>query len=295
VIEGCNKNCSFCVVPRTRGRERNRRLADVVAEVRGLVEQGAVEVELLGQTVNAFRDPGTGEDFADLLRAVGRVDGLRRLRFVTSHPRNFDLRLVRTMAETEVVCPALHLPVQSGSTRVLSRMKRQYDREEYLSLVDVLKREIPGLSLYTDVIVGFPGETEVDFEATLSLVEEVRYAGIFSFCYSPRPQTAAARWENDVTPAEASARLRRLQERQQEIQRETNERLVGKVLSVLVEGDDRSGKRSSGRSPGHRVVNVDGPRRISPGAFVDVLVERGFPNSLLGRPARSGDPSPTRA
>ena len=292
VVEGCNKNCTFCVVPRTRGRERNRRLAEVVAEAAGLVDQGVVEVELLGQTVNAFRDPETGEDFADLLRAVGSIAGLKRLRFVTSHPRDFTPKLVRAMAETEVACPALHLPVQSGSNTILARMKRQYTREEYLALVASLRSAIPGLSLYTDVIVGFPGESDDDFAATLSLVEEVRYAGIFSFTYSPRPQTAAARWENDVLPAVSSARLARLGDVQREIQRETNLGLIGKRLTVLVEGDDRKGLRSSGRSPGNRVVNIEAPTRFPTGALVDVVIEKGLPNSLLGRPWIEGSFAP---
>jgi len=289
VVEGCNKNCTFCVVPRTRGRERNRRLADVVGEARSLVEQGVVEIELLGQTVNAFRDAETGEDFADLLRATGAIPGLARLRFVTSHPKDFTPGLVRAMAETEAICPALHLPVQSGSTAVLSRMKRQYSREEYLALVASLRAAIPGLSLYTDVIVGFPGESEEDFEQTLSLVDEVRYAGIFSFTYSPRPQTAASRWDNDVPPALSAARLARLGDIQREIQRETNLGLVGKKLTVLVEGDDRKGLRSSGRSPGNRVVNIDAPVRFPVGTLVEVVIEKALPNSLLGRPWSGGE------
>ncbi len=215
VIEGCNKNCTFCVVPRTRGRERNRRLADVVEESRRLLGDGVVEIELLGQTVNAFRDPVTGEDFADLVRAVGALPGLRRLRFVTSHPKNFGTKLIDAMAETPAVVPYLHLPVQSGSDAVLRRMKRQYTRAEYVDLADRLRRRLPGLALSTDVIVGFPGETDADFEATLSLLAEVRFAGVFSFTYSPRPDTAAARWEHDVTPREASRRLATLMDLQQ--------------------------------------------------------------------------------
>ena len=173
VIEGCNKNCTFCVVPKTRGRERNRRLMDVVEECRTLLADGVVEVELLGQTVNAFRDPVTGEDFADLIRAVGALAGLRRLSFVTSHPRNFDERLIDAMAETPAVVPYLHLPVQSGSDPVLKRMKRQYTRADYVALAARLRERLPGLALSTDVIVGFPGETDTDFEATLSLLDEV--------------------------------------------------------------------------------------------------------------------------
>jgi tRNA-2-methylthio-N6-dimethylallyladenosine synthase len=286
VIEGCNKNCTFCVVPKTRGRERNRRLADVVAESRSLLAEGVVEIELLGQTVNAFRDPVTGEDFADLVRAVGALPGLSRLRFVTSHPRNFDERLIDAMAETPAVVSALHLPVQSGSDGVLRRMKRQYTRAEYIALASRLRERLPALALSTDVIVGFPGETEGDFDATMSLLEEVRFAGVFSFTYSPRPNTAAARWEQVVPPREASRRLAALMDLQQGIQREAHRGLEGRVLEVLVEGLDRQGRRSSGRSRCGRVVNLaretDEPP-IPPGTFVSVRIERGYPNSLLGR------------
>jgi tRNA-2-methylthio-N6-dimethylallyladenosine synthase len=198
---------------------------------------------------------------------------------VTSHPRNFTPKLIRAMAENQAVCPALHLPVQSGSDPVLRRMKRQYTREEYLRLARELRGAIPDLALSTDVIVGFPGESEEDFEATLTLLDEVRFAGVFSFTYSPRPRTAAARWAHDVTPALASARLARLMERQQQIQREINRGLEGRELEVLIEGPDKSGKRSAGRSPCNRVVNVDVPG-LAAGTFVRARVERGFPNSL---------------
>jgi tRNA-2-methylthio-N6-dimethylallyladenosine synthase len=228
----------------------------------------------------------TGEDFADLVRAVGALEGLRRLRFVTSHPRNFDERLIDAMAETPAVVSYLHLPVQSGSDAVLRRMKRQYTRAEYVALAGRLRERLPSLALSTDVIVGFPGETGEDFEATLSLLREVRFAGVFSFTYSPRPHTAAARWEHDVPPREASRRLATLMDVQQGIQRETHRALEGRVLEVLVEGLDRQGRRSSGRSRCSRVVNIareDGEPPLPPGTFVNVLIERGFPNSLLGR------------
>ena len=286
VIEGCNKNCTFCVVPTTRGRERNRRLADVVEESRRLLGEGVVEIELLGQTVNAFRDPVTGKDFADLVRAVGALPGLKRLRFVTSHPKNFGERLIAAMAETPAVVSYLHLPVQSGSDSVLRRMKRQYTRAEYVDLAARLRERLPELALSTDVIVAFPGESERDFEATLSLLDEVRFAGVFSFTYSPRPATAAARWDHDVPPREASRRLAALMDAQQEIQRETHRRLEGRTMEVLVEGLDRQGRRPSGRSRCSRVVNIargPGEAAISPGTFVEVRIERGYPNSLLGR------------
>jgi tRNA-2-methylthio-N6-dimethylallyladenosine synthase len=282
VVEGCNKNCTFCVVPLTRGRERNRRLDDVVEESRALLAGGVVEIELLGQTVNAYRDPETGRDFAELLGAVARLPGLRRLRFVTSHPRDFTPRLIRAMAGSAAVCPALHLPVQSGSDAVLRRMKRQYTRAGYLSLVGELRRAIPDLALSSDVIVGFPGETDSQFEETLDLVEEVRFAQLFAFAYSSRPGTAAARWTSAVGPAAASARLARLLERQQEIQRELHREFEGRVVEVLVDGRDRRGILPSGRTPCNRVTNIEGAGELSPGTFASVRVERGFPNSLRG-------------
>ncbi len=288
VVEGCNKNCTFCVVPFTRGRERNRRLLDVVDESRRLLEEGAVEIELLGQTVNAYRDPTTGEDFADLLGAVASLPLLARLRFVTSHPRDFSSKLIRAMAGSPGVCPALHLPVQSGADEVLRRMKRQYTRREYLDLVAEIRRAVPAIALSTDVIVGFPGESEAHFEATLSLLEEVRFAQAFAFSYSPRPGTAAARWVSDVTPSVSAARLGRLMERQQEIQRELNRGFEGQTVEVLVEGKDRHGIRPSGRTPCNRVTNVETEVDLRPGTFATVLVERGHPNSLFGRLLRTG-------
>lgn len=284
VIEGCNKNCTFCIVPTTRGRERSRRLEAVVAESQALIDQGVIEIELLGQTVNAFRDPITGQGLADLLRAIGALSGLKRLRFVTSHPRNFGADLIRAMAEVPAVCPSLHLPVQSGSDRVLGRMKRQYVRREYLDLVSRLRKARPKLALATDVIVGFPGETDENFEETLSLLREVRFSSVFAFTYSPRPFTAAARWDNDIPPLIASRRLARLEEAQQGIQRELNEALEGEILEVLVDGVDRKGRRCAGRSPCNRVVNIESPTHCPPGTLVDVRIEKGLPNSLLGSP-----------
>jgi len=288
VVEGCNKNCTFCVVPFTRGRERNRRLADVVAESRRLLEEGVVEIELLGQTVNAYRDTGGAGDFSDLLRAVAELPGLRRLRFVTSHPKDFTPKLVRAMAGSPPICPALHLPVQSGSDTVLRRMKRQYTRAEYVALARDLRRAIPEIALSTDLIVGFPGETDDQFEETFSLLEEVRFAQVFAFSYSPRPGTAAARWESDVPLPVASSRLARLLDRQQEIQREIHREFEGRVVEVLVEGLDRHARRSSGRTPCNRVVNIQSGKILPAGTFASVLVEMGYPNSLLGTHLRKG-------
>ena len=286
IIEGCNKNCTFCVVPMTRGRERNRRLTEIVDECRRLVDEGVVEIELLGQTVNAYTDPSTGDRLPTLLRAISGIGGLRRLRFVTSHPKNFDDDLVAAMAESEVVCPALHLPFQSGSDRILGRMKRQYTRGEYLDLVGRLRTAIPGIAMSTDIILGFPGETDEDFAATISVLDEVRFSSVFCFTYSPRPRTAAARWEQDVPARVAQERLARLNDHQQALQLLANEALVGKVLEVLVEGSDKTGQRVSGRSPFNHLVHVDGIPGTPAGTFVMAVVEKGLANSLLARPLR---------
>ena len=286
IIEGCNKNCTFCVVPMTRGRERNRRLIEIVDEVRRLVGEGVIEVELLGQTVNAYTDPGTGERFSTLLRAIAEISGLRRLRFVTSHPRDFDDDLIAAMAENEVVCPSLHLPFQSGSDRILGRMKRQYTRGEYLDLVGRLRSAIPGIGMSTDIIVGFPGETDEDFSATIAVLDEVRFSSVYCFTYSTRPRTAAARWVQDVPVRVAQERLARLNDHQQALQLRANESLVGEVLEVLVEGSDRTGQRVSGRSPFNHLVHVDGIPGTPAGTFVMAAVEKGLANSLLARPLR---------
>lgn len=288
IIEGCNKNCTFCVVPMTRGRERSRRLPAILDECRRLADSGVVEIELLGQTVNAYRDPSSGEGLPRLLKEISRIPGIRRLRFVTSHPKCFGDDLVAAMAESEVVCPALHLPFQSGSDCVLRRMKRQYTRSEYLELVGKLRKAIPGIALTTDIIVGFPGETEADFIDTMTLLDEVRFAAIFAFTYSPRPSTAAARWTQDVPVRIAQERLARLNDHQQAIQLRANENRVGEVLEVLLEGSDRTGRRVTGRSAANQLVHVEGIPGTSAGTFVTVAVDKGLANSLLARPLRIG-------
>lgn len=286
IIEGCNKNCTFCVVPMTRGRERNRRLIEIVEECRRLVGEGVVEIELLGQTVNAYVDPSTGQRLSALLRKISAIRGLRRLRFLTSHPKNFDDDLIAAMAESDVVCPALHLPYQSGSDHILSRMKRQYTRGEYLDLVRRLRSAVPGIAMSTDIIIGFPGETEEDFASTIGILDEVRFSSVFCFTYSPRPRTAAARWEQNVPMPVAQERLARLNDHQQALQLQANEAAVGKVLEVLVEGSDRTGQRVSGRSPYNHLVHIDGCPGTPAGTFVRTVVEKGLANSLLARPLR---------
>jgi tRNA-2-methylthio-N6-dimethylallyladenosine synthase len=285
VIEGCDQYCTFCIVPFTRGRERSRASAEVVAEVRHLASRGFTEVTLLGQTVNAYREPAEGFGLGELLRRVARVEGLRRLRFLTSHPRFMDEDLVDALGGISNLAPYLHLPAQSGSDRVLSRMKRRYTAAEYRDLVARIRDRAPGISISSDFIVGFPGETEEDFAATLELIRAVRFGSLFGFRYSPRPGTASARWGSDTeVPGDVAAgRLTRLLDLQTEIQRELNEALVGRELEVLVEGRNRRGQ-ATGRTPCNRVLHLEGETGdLAAGRYVLARVTRGLPNSLVGR------------
>ena len=287
VIEGCDQYCTFCIVPFTRGRERSRSAAEIVEEVRHLAARGYTEVTLLGQTVNAYREPKEGFGLGELLRRAGRVEGLRRLRFITSHPRLVDEDLLAALAEVETLAPYLHLPAQSGSDRVLSRMKRRYTSSEYRALVGRIRDRVPGIAVTSDFIVGFPGETEADFEDTLALVRDLRFSGLFGFRYSPRPGTASARWGSEIeVSAETSARrLQALLDLQAGIQREENERLVGRELEILVEGRNKHGQ-TTGRTPCNRIVHLEpGPEAdaLAPGRYARVRITRGLPNSLAGR------------
>lgn len=286
IIEGCDKKCTFCIVPTTRGPERSRPMADILVEVERLVAAGFLEIELLGQTVNHWREPGGSLDFADLLDAVARVPGVRRLRFVTSYPRDFSARMIEQLrVHREVIAPYLHLPVQSGSDRVLRRMARGYTRAEYVALAGALRAARPDLALSTDLIVGFPGETEEDFAETLELMETVRFSTVFAFMYSPRPGTAAPRLDGAVPDAVASDRLQRLFEVQARIQVELNRELVGRVLEVLVTGPGKVPGILVGRTACHRVVHfaTDDPRPL--GTILPVRIERAHPHSLVGTAA----------
>ena len=278
-MEGCNLVCSFCVVPRTRGPEVNRPPDDIVAEVEGVVARGFPEVMLLGQTVNAYRS--NGHDFADLLGRVDAVRGLRRLRFTTSHPSHVTARLADAFRDLRRVCPYLHLPVQSGSDRVLRSMRRSYTRAQYLETIAMLRDRMPGLALSTDVIVGYPGETSAEFDETMSLLETVGFDGLFSFSYSPRPGTSALRLEDDVPEAEKKRRLHLVNDHQQQWQRRRNQALVGSHHEVLVETIDGGG-RVSGRTPHFRIVHLDGPDSLL-GQAVQVEITGSGPNSLQGR------------
>ncbi|HYO14846.1 MAG TPA: tRNA (N6-isopentenyl adenosine(37)-C2)-methylthiotransferase MiaB [Thermoanaerobaculia bacterium] len=283
IIEGCNKNCTFCIVPMTRGPERSRPLAEILREVRHLLDYGFREIELLGQTVNHWREPEGDLDFADLLDAVATLPGVQRLRFVTSYPRDFTPRMVEQVGRHENICPYLHLPAQSGSDRVLRRMGRGYTREEYLDLVAQLRAARTGLALSTDLIVGFPGETESDFQQTLDLVSEVRFGSVFAFKYSPRPGTAAPRLDGAVDLEVASERLQRLFQLQETIQREINESLVGEEFEVLVTGWGREPGTQTGRTPCHRIVHFPVGEPVPLGNTTRVQVEAALAHSLLAR------------
>jgi len=257
VQRGCDYRCTFCVVPMTRGAERSRMLADVVREVEGLAAQGTTEVTLLGQTVNSYTD-GT-HDFADLLRAVGAVAGVRRVRFTSPYPTDFTDRVLAAMAETRAVCEHVHLPVQSGSSRVLKRMLRRYSRERYLEVVAGLRAAVPGIALSTDIIVGFPGETEADFQETCSLVEQVGFDEAYTFKFSPRDGTPALKLKDTVPDDVAGERLERLIATVRGVARRKNVALVGTTHEVLVEGRAKRGDLLQGRTRGNKVCLVPGP------------------------------------
>ena len=278
-MEGCNHVCSFCVVPRTRGPEVNRPVEAIVAEVESVVARGYPEVMLLGQTVNAYRHGST--DFAGLLERVHAVDGLRRLRFTTSHPEHVDVRMARAMRDLDRLCPYLHLPFQSGSERVLASMRRGYSRAEFLDKIALLRDHVPHLALSTDVIVGYPGESEAEFEETLQVLETVGFEGLFAFSYSPRPGTTAMRLEDDVPEEEKLRRLHVVNGHQQQWQRRRNEALVGTDQEVLVEVDDGDG-RVSGRTPHFKIVHLEGERALV-GRTVRVDITVAGPNALQGR------------
>jgi len=288
IIEGCNEFCAFCVVPYTRGKERMRPVRDIVADVRHAAATGAKEVQLLGQIVNHYQAPDQPCDFADLLGHVSDVDGIERIRFASPHPRHVTPRMMDAMRSLPKVCRHLHLPVQSGSTRVLQAMRRRHTREEYLDLLARLRETMPDLALSTDMIVGFPGETAEDFEQTLSLTAAARYHSMFSFKYSPRPNTLALkRLPDDVSEDEKTRRIVELQSLQRTIQGELFAAAVGRVEPVLV--DSKSRRREwelSGRTAGNTVVNFPGdPSWV--GQIVDVRIAGANPNSLRGEPCKS--------
>jgi tRNA-2-methylthio-N6-dimethylallyladenosine synthase len=285
IIEGCNEYCAFCVVPYTRGHERMRPVADIVAETRHAVATGAREVQLLGQIVNHYEAPDEPScDFAGLLERLNQIDGLARIRFASPHPRHVTPRMIAAMRDLPAVCRHLHLPVQSGSSRVLATMRRRHTREHYLELVAALREAMPDIALSTDMIVGFPGESDADFADTLSLVEEVRYHSMFSFKYSERPNTLASkRMPDGVSEREKTERIVALQTLQKRIQTEIFTAAIGQTFEVLI--DSRSRRREwelSGRTSGNTVVNVAGTG-AGIGHIIPVRITGANPNSLRGQ------------
>jgi tRNA-2-methylthio-N6-dimethylallyladenosine synthase len=286
ILEGCDKSCAYCVVPFTRGRERSRPSASILAEASKLAQQGYTEIQLLGQNVNSYRDPSPADwDFATLLERVAEIPGLRRVRFTTSHPRDFGQSIVEAIDRNPALADHVHLPVQSGSNRVLERMQRLYTREEYLRRIQWIRQARRKIAISTDMIVGFPGESEADFEQTLSLLDEVGYDSIFSFKYSARPNTPALGLDGKIPEQEKGRRLTALQEKQRAIQMRRNAELVGTLQEALVEGFNPVTGQWIGRTSQNRVLNFaqrDGNGDSLLGRYLQVRVTRAGPNSLAG-------------
>jgi tRNA-2-methylthio-N6-dimethylallyladenosine synthase len=283
VVEGCNKPCAFCIVPITRGPEASRTVEHVLEEVRSLVGRGYKEIEFLGQTVNAYKD-AQGRRLADLLRATDAVPGVERIRFTTSHPVHLTDDLIAVMAELPRVCPHLHLPVQSGSDAVLRRMRRGYDRAGYLRRIGALRAAVPDIELTTDIIVGFPGETDEDFKQTLSLLSEVRFGTVYGFTYSPRAGTEAAGFEDEVPPPVRDERLGALLETQRAIQAGANQAWIGRTVEVLIDGPSRRDAAEwTGRTPENRIVNFRAPS-LEPGKLASVRISEVSAYSLRAVP-----------
>ncbi|OGQ97243.1 MAG: tRNA (N6-isopentenyl adenosine(37)-C2)-methylthiotransferase MiaB [Deltaproteobacteria bacterium RIFOXYD12_FULL_57_12] len=285
IMQGCNNFCTYCVVPHTRGREVSRDMDDILSEIQDLAGQGIKEVTLLGQNVNSYGKTSdtAGGRFPELLRKVAEIDGIQRIRFTTSHPKDLSDELMRCFVEVDKLCPSFHLPVQSGSNRVLKMMNRRYTIESYLDKVEALRKMLPEISLTTDIIVGFPGETDEDFSATMELLEQVRYHGAFSFKYSDRPLAKSTDFADKVPEDVKSARLARLQDRQDQINLELHQQHVGSCLTVMVEG--RSSKTSrgqwSGRTDTNHVVNFTA-EGLQAGQMVKIRIEEACLHSLRG-------------
>jgi len=284
IVEGCDKFCAYCVVPYTRGKERSRASASVLAEARRMADAGFTEIQLLGQNVNSYRDPSRKMTFAELLAAVGSVAGIRRVRFTTSHPRDFSKDIVEAIDAVPTLCDHVHLPVQSGSTAVLRAMSREYTREWYLERIGWIKAAKREISMTSDIIVGFPGETEQDLEDTATLLEDVGYDAVFCFKYSPRPNTPAITMTDSIPDEEKARRLQMLLERQREVQRKSYARHLGQVMEVMVEGHNHARGQVVGRSSQNKTVNFTTAQPILPamGSYLAVTITQTFPNSLVG-------------
>lgn len=289
IMRGCDNFCSYCVVPYVRGREKSRTPESILTEVNNLVAKGVVEVTLLGQNVNSYGIKEGLCSFSELLQKINAVPGLKRLRFTTSHPKDFNDDVINAFATLPKLCHHIHLPVQSGSTAVLERMNRKYTREDYLAKVHKLREVCPDMALTTDIIVGFPGETEEDFLETLALLEEVRYDGLFAFMYSDRKVAPAARYLDKVPQAVKSIRLQRLLELQEQLTRGKNETLTGTVQEVLVEGCNLATEEGrpqwNGRTGTNKIVHFEADEltSITPGMLVDIKIDRALSHSLLGK------------
>jgi len=290
IIEGCDKFCAYCVVPFTRGKERSRTSDSVLAEARQMADLGYTEIQLLGQNVNSYKDPAGKRSFAELLAAVGEVPGMRRVRFTTSHPRDFGRDIVEAIDAVPSLCDHVHLPVQSGSTRVLQAMQRLYTREQYLERIAWIKAARRDIAITTDVIVGFPGETESDLAETLTLLQEVGYDGVFSFKYSPRPNTPALNLQDAIPDQEKSRRLEILMAAQREIQITRNRSYIGSTHEVMVEGYNEARGQWIGRTTQHKTLNftADPHSALKAGGYASVLVTGSFPNSLVGQLVSGG-------
>ena len=284
IIEGCDKFCAYCVVPFTRGKERSRTSQSVLTEARQMADLGYTEIQLLGQNVNSYKDPAGKTSFADLLAAVGETPGIQRVRFTTSHPRDFGRDIIEAIDAVPTLCDHVHLPVQSGSDRVLNAMQRLYSREQYLERISWMKAARREISITSDVIVGFPGETEADFADTLSLLDEVGYDSVFAFKYSPRPNTPAITMEDAIPDEEKARRLEVMMARQREIQTASYKRHVGTVSQVMVEGRNESRAQWMGRTSQNKTLNFTAPEAAAPkiGMYVNVAITMSYPNSLVG-------------
>jgi tRNA-2-methylthio-N6-dimethylallyladenosine synthase len=288
IIEGCDKFCSYCVVPFTRGKERSRTSESVLAEARQMADLGYTEIQLLGQNVNSYQDPagkpGGKKTFAELLAAVAEVPGIRRVRFTTSHPRDFGRDIIDAIDAVPTLCDHVHLPVQSGSDRVLNAMQRLYTREQYLERIAWMKSAKREISITSDIIVGFPGETEEDFAETLSLLDEVGYDAVFTFKYSPRPNTPSLAMEDAIPDEEKIRRLEVVNLHQRAIQTASYKKYIGTICEVMVEGRNEARGQWMGRTSQNKTLNFTAPPDASPtvGSYVQVRATTSFPNSLLG-------------
>jgi tRNA-2-methylthio-N6-dimethylallyladenosine synthase len=293
IIEGCDKFCAYCVVPYTRGKERSRTPASVLVEARRMADQGYTDIQLLGQNVNSWRDPSGRMSFAELLAAVGNIPGIRRVRFTTSHPRDFTRDIVEAIDATPTLCDHIHLPVQSGSSSVLHAMSREYTREWYLERMSWIHSAQRDISITSDMIVGFPGETDMDFEQTITLLDAVRYDGVFAFKFSPRPNTPAVTMSDSIPDEIKNERLRILNDRQREIQREHYARHLGHHVEVMVESYNPARGQMVGRSSQNKTVNftvLPGTSEPPIGSYLPIHITRTQPNCLIGEAVAGAEP-----